>query len=170
MSSNLPDSSGGIFPHGGGGWDLNNAPPLLIQIATRLDTVARDHNILVQEVTGVKQELRTFDRELSTTKNSLIQTGDGGKRQGERIGAIEATLASLKAELEISRRALEDSGYSLRTLTEKFAALDRRDDQQARELKAMREWQVQAIAVGGFVVLLLSIFGPKFLAALVDGG
>ena len=170
MSSNLPDSSGGIFPHGGGGWDLNNAPPLLIQIATRLDTVARDHNVLVQEVTGVRQELRTFDRELSTTKNNQTQTRDSVSRLGERIGTIEATLASLKAELEISRRALEDSGYSLRTLTEKFAALDRRDDQQARELKAMREWQVQMATGLAIVVPLLSFLAPKILSALDNGG
>ena len=169
--SNLPDSSGGgIFHPSGGGWDLNNAQALLVQMAERMDTQWRAHHALQQEVIGLRHELRDLDKNLSTTKHGQGELRGSVGRLGERIGSVEAAIASLKSELELSRRILEDSGYSLRSLTEKLTALDERDNQQARELRAMREWQVQAIAVGGFVVLLLSIFGPKFLTALVDNG
>jgi len=166
--SNLPDSGGGIF-HPGGGWDLNNAPPLLIQIAERMDTMARAHHVLQQEVVALRHELRDLDRQLSTVKHTQGQIRDSIGRLGERIGLTESAIASLRSEIELSRKTLNDSGYSLSRLTEKLASLDERDNQQARELRAMREWQIQAIAISGFVVLLLSIFGTRFLAALIGG-
>jgi len=169
MSSTLPDSSGGGIFHPGGGWDLNNAPPLLIQIAERMDTQSRAHHALQQEVVALRHELRDLDRQLSTTKHTQGQIRDSIGRLGERIGVTESAIASLRSEIELSRQTLNDSGYSLRSLTEKLASLDERDNQQSRELRAMREWQVQSVAVGGFVVLMLSIFGPRFLAALIGG-
>lgn len=165
--SNLPDSSGIFHANPGGGWDLNNAPPLLIQIAERMDTQGRAHYALQQEVVGLRHELRNLDKLVSTAQNNQDQIRDSVGRLGERIGAVEAGGSSSRTENEAIRRAIEDLNYRVNNLTEKFAGLDDRDNQQARELRAMREWQVRVVTIAGVVIPVLSFFGPQILSALL---